>query len=97
MCIRDSLRPAPYKDQPGAAPSQVPVSAFYVRIKADGAEGFYGPIEKEAAIVVDEQLKPFLIGKDALAGEKLWDQMYRSNRHARRGHFLMAISAIRCV
>jgi L-alanine-DL-glutamate epimerase-like enolase superfamily enzyme len=94
LFIYDDLRPAPYKDQPGGSPSNVPVSAFYVKIRADGVEGFYGPIEKEAAIVVDEQLKPFLLGKDALAQEKLWDQMYRSNRHARRGHFLMAISAV---
>jgi L-alanine-DL-glutamate epimerase-like enolase superfamily enzyme len=95
LFIYDELRPAPYKDQPAAAPSEVPVSAFYIKIKAEGGlEGFYGPIEKEAAIVVDEQLKPFLLGKDALAQEKLWDQMYRSNRHARRGHFLMAISAV---
>jgi L-rhamnonate dehydratase len=34
------------------------------------------------------------MGKDALAGEKLWDQMYRSNRLSRRGLFLMAISAV---
>jgi L-alanine-DL-glutamate epimerase-like enolase superfamily enzyme len=54
----------------------------------------YGPIDKEIAIVVDEQLKAFLIGKDALAQEKLWDQLYRSNRHSRRGAFLMAISAV---
>jgi L-alanine-DL-glutamate epimerase-like enolase superfamily enzyme len=94
LFIYDELRPAPYKDQPASAPSQVAVSAFYVKIRAGGLEGFYGPIEKEAAIVVDEQLKPFLIGKDALAQEKLWDQMYRSNRHSRRGHFLMAISAV---
>jgi len=32
--------------------------------------------------------------RDALAQEKLWDQLYRSNRHARRGFFLMAISAV---
>ena len=32
-----------------------------------------------------EQLRPFLIGKDPLAGEALWDQMYRSNRHSRDG------------
>lgn len=94
LFIYDELRPAPYSDKPNAKPSDVAVSAYYVRIKADGVEGFYGPIEKEAAIVVDEQLKPFLIGKDALAQEKLWDQMYRSNRHSRRGHFLMAISAV---
>ena len=95
LFIYDELRPAPYRDNPNpGAPQSVPVSAYYVRIKADGLEGFYGPIEKEAAIVVDEQLKPFLSGKDALAQEKLWDEMYRSNRHARRGHFLMAISAV---
>ena len=95
LYIYDELRPAPYRDNPNPGPPQpTAVSAYYVRIKAEGAEGFYGPVEKEAAIVVDEQLKPFLLGKDALAQEKLWDQMYRSNRHARRGHFLMAISAV---
>lgn len=95
LFIYDELRPAPYRDNPNPGAAQpAPVSAFYVRIKADGLEGFYGPIEKEAAIVVDEQLRPFLLGKDALAQEKLWDEMYRSNRHARRGHFLMAISAV---
>jgi len=39
-------------------------------------------------------LREFLIGKDPLAGETLWDQMYRSNRHSREGIFLMAISAV---
>jgi len=34
------------------------------------------------------------MGKDPLAGETLWDQMYRLNRHARHGHFMMAISAV---
>jgi L-alanine-DL-glutamate epimerase-like enolase superfamily enzyme len=95
LFIYDELRPAPYHDNPAATPTDVAVNSFYVRIQAEGGlEGLYGPIEKEAAIVVDEQLKPFLLGKDALAQEKLWDQMYRSNRHSRRGHFLMAISAV---
>ena len=35
-----------------------------------------------------------LIGQDALAIEKLWDQMFRLNRHSRRGHYMMAISAV---
>jgi L-alanine-DL-glutamate epimerase-like enolase superfamily enzyme len=39
-------------------------------------------------------LRRFLIGKDALAGEALWDQMHRSDRHSRRGHYMMAISAL---
>jgi L-rhamnonate dehydratase len=95
LFIYDDLRPAPYRDNPNPTPGKSTVSAYYLRIKtAEGAEGFYGPIDKEVAIVIDQQLRPFLIGKDALAQEKLWDQMYRSNRHARRGHFLMAISAV---
>jgi L-alanine-DL-glutamate epimerase-like enolase superfamily enzyme len=95
LFIYDDLRPAPYRDNPHPTPGKSAVSAYYLKIKtADGVEGFYGPIDKEVAIVVDQQLRPFLIGKDALAQEKLWDQMYRSNRHARRGHFLMAISAV---
>ncbi len=93
--IYDELRPAPYHDRPDATTARAAINALYLTIKTDlGVEGLYGPIDKEVAIVVDEQLRPFLMGKDALAQEKLWDQLYRSNRHARRGHFLMAISAV---
>jgi L-alanine-DL-glutamate epimerase-like enolase superfamily enzyme len=92
--IYDELRPAPYRDREPTT-ANAPVSALYLKIKtADGPEGLYGPIDKEVAVVVDQQLRTFLMGKDALAGEKLWDQMYRSNRHSRRGFFLMAISAV---
>ncbi|SPE38652.1 Mandelate racemase/muconate lactonizing enzyme, C-terminal domain protein [Candidatus Sulfopaludibacter sp. SbA3] len=95
LYIYDELRPAPYRDSASPTSSHAPVSALYLKIKTDaGVEGFYGPIDKEVAIVVDEQLRPFLMGKDALAQEKLWDQLYRSNRHARRGFYLMAISAV---
>ena len=95
LYIYDELRPKPYADSPNPTPAHNATSAIYLRIKTDGGpDGFYGPIDREVAIVVQEQLRPFLIGKDALAGEKLWDQMYRSNRHSRRGFFLMAISAV---
>lgn len=93
--VYDELRKAPYRDSPNPTTTNAPVNALYLKIRTDaGVEGFYGPIDKEVAIVVDEQLRPFLMGKDALAQEKLWDQLYRSNRHARRGFFLMAISAV---
>jgi L-alanine-DL-glutamate epimerase-like enolase superfamily enzyme len=94
LSVYDELRPAPYRDSASPATSNAPTSALYCKIKSEAGEGFYGPIDKEVAIVVDEQLRPFLMGKDALAQEKIWDQLYRSNRHARRGHFLMAISAV---
>lgn len=93
--IYDSERPKPYHDSENPTTAVRPVSALYLKIRTDaGLDGLYGPIDKEAAIVVDEQLKPFLIGRDALAGELLWDQMYRSNRHSRSSHFMMAISAV---
>ena len=95
LFIYDDLRPKPYRDAPAGTPVKGRASALYLKIRTDaGAEGFYGPIDKEVAIVVDEQLRPFLMGKDALAQETMWDQMYRSNRHSRRGFFLMAISAV---
>ena len=72
-----------------------PIKAIYLRIRTNGgAYGLYGPIDVEAATIVNQELRSFLIGKDALGGEALWDQMYRSNRHSRDGIFMMAISAV---
>ncbi len=95
LYIYDELRPAPYRDAANPTSGPAPTSAIYLKIITDGGpEGLYGPIEREIATVINEDLRAFLLGKDALAQEKLWDQMYRSNRHSRRGFFLMAISAI---
>lgn len=92
--VYEELRPKPYRDtEPKTATSGV--TALYLKIKTDGGpEGLYGPIDREAALVIEDQLKRFLIGKDALAQETLWDQMWRSNRHSRHGYFLLAISAV---
>jgi L-rhamnonate dehydratase len=92
--VYEDHRPRPFRE---SAPSKSmrPVSAFYLKIKSDaGLEGVYGPVDREAAIVVQQQLRRFVTGKDALAQETLWDLMHRSNRHSRRGHFMMAISAV---
>ena len=92
--VYDDYRPKPYHAGTPATRS-IPARALYLKIKTDqGLEGVYGPIDTEAAIVVDQQLRRYLIGKDPLAIEALWDQMYRSNRHSRRGIFMMAISAV---
>lgn len=94
LAVYDGYEAKVYEDELGPS-RQVAATAIYLRIRTDaGVEGFYGPIDREAAFVVQEQLRPFLIGKDALAGEELWDQMYRSNRHSRDGIFMMAISAV---
>lgn len=93
--IYDELRPKEYADAPQGKPTKGKVSAIYLRLRADsGLESLYGPIDTEAAYVINQQLKQFVMGKDPLAGETLWDQMFRSNRHARGGAYMMAISAI---
>lgn len=92
--VYDEFRPAPYKDHPDGM-REVQYTANYLRIRtAAGLDGLYGPIDREPATILCEDLRAFLIGKDALAGEVLWDQMYRSNRHSRDGIFMMAISAV---
>jgi L-rhamnonate dehydratase len=92
--VYDDLRPPVYVDKPGGM-VEVKTEAIYIRIRtAGGLDGLYGPVERDAARVVYDDLRPFLIGKDALSGEALWDQMYRSNRHSRDGFFMMAISAV---
>jgi len=92
--VYDANRPAPYSDRPDGT-REVHYRTYYLRIRtAPGLEGLYGPIDIEPASVIAEDLRSFLVGKDALAGEILWDQMYRSNRHSRAGYFLMAMSAV---
>jgi len=90
----DSERPAEYRET-GGRRGTIRKSANYLVVKTDqGLEGIYGPVDTEAAVVVDRQLKDFLKGRDALAVETLWDQMHRLNRHSRSSHYMMAISAV---
>jgi L-rhamnonate dehydratase len=94
LYVYDEYRPPVYQDKKPVEKTSA-ISQIYLRIRTDaGLDGLYGPIDREAAFVVHDQLRHFLTGKDPLAGEALWDQMYRSNRHSRDGLFLMAISAV---
>jgi L-rhamnonate dehydratase len=82
---------------PRRAPQEGPQAydALYLRLVCDdGLEGLYGPIDHEAAIVVERQLKEPLLAEDPFAGEGVWDRLFRRNRHARAGHYMMALSAV---
>jgi len=73
------------------------IKATYVEILTDGgASGIFGPIEAEQAFVVQEFLRPFLMGRDPLATELLSDQMMRLHRHGRSSLFMTGISAVDC-
>jgi L-alanine-DL-glutamate epimerase-like enolase superfamily enzyme len=89
-------RPKLFKDPPeNTKPERRPLTHYYVRIRTKGGvEGLYGAVDKEALPVLLGTLRPLVIGQNALAVERIWDQMYRSNRHSRASHFMMAISYI---
>ncbi len=71
--------------------------ATYVEIVTDdGPTGIFGPIFAEQVPLIRARLAPYLIGQDPLAGERLWDVLYRQDRHARKGYQMLAISAIDC-
>jgi L-rhamnonate dehydratase len=73
------------------------VTAIYVEINTDdGVTGLFGPIEDEQAYIIRRFLRPFLIGRDPLATEALYDQMIRLNRHGRSGLFMTGVSAVDC-
>ena len=70
-------------------------SAVYVEVESDeGHVGLFGPIFAETAFLILAKLRSHLVGQDPLATERLWDVMYRQDRHARKGYQMMAISAV---
>ena len=84
------------ENQP-AAEGAARIEATYVEIAADtGLIGRYGPIFDEQAFIIARRHRPFLLGRDPLAVEKLWDQMVRLERHGRAGYMMMATSAVDC-
>ena len=72
-------------------------SAVYVEIETDdGARGLFGSIFPETAVIILKKLAPHLVDQDPLAYERIWDVLYRQDRHARKGYEMMAISAVDC-
>ena len=71
--------------------------ASYVEVKTDeGISGLFGPIDEQQVFIISTYLRPLILGQDALATEKLHDQMLRMNRHGRSGMFVTGVSAVDC-
>lgn len=85
---RDGLANIPYRD------------VFLVAIHTDQGEsgvgeGFALGSLESMEVLVNETLKPLLIGEDPLLIEHIWNKMYQQTfRYGRRGIVLAAISAI---
>src|SRR5688500_8890322 len=69
-------RPPEYRDAADAKPETVSLTQYYIRVRTRGGlEGLYGAVDKEALPVLLGPLRSLLLGQDALATERLWDQM----------------------
>ena len=70
------------------------LSKLYLEVVAEGGTGLYGPIDDRQGFLVATELRPLILGLDALATERVHDEMLRLNRHGRAGLFVTAISAV---
>ncbi|RMF86693.1 MAG: mandelate racemase/muconate lactonizing protein [Nitrospinota bacterium] len=86
-----------YYKMPEIAPHRYAISTFFLELDTDeGVTGRAGPLREETAYLVHKLLKPLLLRADPIANEKLWDRMYRTAIHGRKGEAMMAISAVDC-
>ena len=77
----------------GDAPSAL--RAIYIEIVTDeDVGGLYGPIDERQAFLIAHDLRPMLVGLDALATAAIHDRMLRLHRHGRTGLFVTAVSAV---
>lgn len=75
----------------------LPITSCFVEIETDeGITGIGGPVSIDVAFIAYRQFRKLLIGEDPRANERLWDIMYRSAVHGRKGEAMFAISAIDC-
>ena len=73
------------------------MSSLFCQIETDeGVTGLAGPTTPGQAFMILRQLAPMLIGADPLATERIWDRLYRSIVHGRKGESMMALSVVDC-
>jgi L-rhamnonate dehydratase len=71
------------------------VSHIFLFIDTDeGISGMRGPVQENLCRIIADQFRSILIGEDPHAIERIWDKMYRSAIHGRKGETMMAISAV---
>jgi len=73
------------------------MASTFLRIETDeGVHGIGGPLSDDQAYIIATQMRSLLIGSDPIAIELLWDKIYRSQVHGRKGAAMMALSVVDC-
>jgi L-alanine-DL-glutamate epimerase-like enolase superfamily enzyme len=75
----------------------LPISSIFIEVETDeGITGIGGPVTTDVAFIAHRQFRRFLVGEDPHATNRIWDILYRSTVHGRKGEAMFAISAIDC-
>lgn len=73
------------------------MESVFCRIETDeGVYGIGGPTTHEQAYIIATQMKSLLVGADPIGIELIWDRIYRSQVHGRKGAAMMALSVVDC-
>ncbi|MBA2557746.1 MAG: mandelate racemase/muconate lactonizing protein, partial [Chloroflexi bacterium] len=73
----------------------VAIESVFVEIETDeGVTGLGGPVALDIAWIIHRQFREMVIGEDPMAVERIWDLMYRSAVHGRKGEAMFAVSAV---
>lgn len=82
----------------GIAPEEGPpyrVEAIFLYLDTDeGVSGMYGPVQDSLVPIITGLLSGIVVGENPHAVARIWDKMYRSAIHGRKGETMMAISVI---
>ncbi len=71
------------------------VEAIFMFVDTDeGVSGTYGPVQENLARTISGQLSQLVVGEHPHAVVRIWDKMYRSAIHGRKGETMMAISVM---
>jgi L-alanine-DL-glutamate epimerase-like enolase superfamily enzyme len=79
----------------GTKDGTLAIESIFVEVETDdGVTGLGGPVSLDVAFIIHRQLRPTIIGENPMAVERVWDIMYRSVVHGRKGETMFAISAV---
>jgi L-alanine-DL-glutamate epimerase-like enolase superfamily enzyme len=75
-----------------------PFEQSFLEITVDDHDekGIFGPVSHRTVSIIETSLKPLILGEDPFSVEKIWDIMYKSQIHGRKGETIIAISAVDC-
>ena len=86
------------RDHGGAEPGgSVQRRDVFLEVRTDeDVTGLFGPVDGPHATILRREMREFLVGRDPLATETIWNLLLRRNRHSYAGYYMMAMSALDC-